>query len=98
MVAKERAADLRRCGDELRQVSVPVASSPGKPGSAGNDKRNRSLRPQPGRRGLAMQTRIATMGLVAAVLAASPRLGLAQGAAFCLKTAAGARSTAATKR
>ena len=36
-----------------------------------------------------MQTRIATMGLVAAVLAASPQLGHAQGAAFCLKTAAG---------
>jgi hypothetical protein len=39
---------------------------------------------------MAMQTRIATMGLVAAVLAAPPRLGVAQGAAFCLKTAAGA--------
>jgi hypothetical protein len=39
-----------------------------------------------------MQTRIATMGLVAAVLAASPQLGHAQGAAFCLKTAAGAVS------
>ena len=36
-----------------------------------------------------MQTRIATMGLVASVLAASPQLGHAQGAAFCLKTAAG---------
>ena len=36
-----------------------------------------------------MRTRIAAMGLVAAVLAASPRLGLAQGAAFCLKTTAG---------
>jgi hypothetical protein len=37
-----------------------------------------------------MQTHIAAVGLVAAVLAAAPRLGLAQGAAFCLKTAAGA--------
>ena len=37
-----------------------------------------------------MQTRIAAVGLVAAVLAASPRLGLAQGAAFCLKTPSGA--------
>ena len=36
-----------------------------------------------------MRTRIAAVGLVAAVLAASPRLGLAQGAAFCLKTTAG---------
>ncbi len=34
-----------------------------------------------------MQTRIAAVGLVAAVLAASPRLALAQG---CLKTASGA--------
>ena len=39
-----------------------------------------------------MQTRIATTGLVAAVLAASPQLGLAQGAAFCLETTAGAVS------
>ena len=37
-----------------------------------------------------MQTHIAAAGLVAAVLAASPRLGLAQGAAFCLKTTSGA--------
>ena len=37
-----------------------------------------------------MQTRVAAVGLVAAVLAASPRLGLAQGAAFCLKTTSGA--------
>lgn len=37
-----------------------------------------------------MQTRIAAVAMVAAVLAASPRLGLAQGAAFCLKTATGA--------
>jgi hypothetical protein len=39
---------------------------------------------------MAMQTRVAAVGLVAAVLAASPRLGLAQGAAFCLKTPLGA--------
>ena len=38
---------------------------------------------------MAMQTHIAAVGLVAAVLAATPRLGVAQGAAFCLKTAAG---------
>ena len=37
-----------------------------------------------------MQPRIAAVGLVAAVLAASPRLGLAQGATFCLKPTAGA--------
>jgi len=37
-----------------------------------------------------MQTRIAAVGLVAAVLAAFPRLGLAQGAAFCLKATSGA--------
>ena len=36
-----------------------------------------------------MQMRIAAVGLVAALLAASPGLALAQGAAFCLKTAAG---------
>jgi hypothetical protein len=39
---------------------------------------------------MAMQTRVAAVGLIAAVLAASPRLGLAQGAAFCLKTPSGA--------
>jgi hypothetical protein len=37
-----------------------------------------------------MQPRIAAVGLVAAVLAASPRLGLAKGATFCLKPTAGA--------
>ena len=38
-----------------------------------------------------MQTRIPAVGLVAAlVLAASPRLALAQGAAFCLKPTSGA--------
>ena len=36
-----------------------------------------------------MQTRIAAVCLVAAVLAAAPRLGLAQGAPFCLKAASG---------
>jgi hypothetical protein len=41
-----------------------------------------------------MQTRIAAVGLVAVVLvaaglAAAPRLGLAQGATFCLKPASG---------
>jgi len=39
---------------------------------------------------MTMQTRIAAVGLVATVLAASPRLALAQGAAFCLKTTSGA--------
>ena len=39
---------------------------------------------------MTMQTRSAAVGLVAAVLAASPRLALAQGAAFCLKTTSGA--------
>jgi hypothetical protein len=40
---------------------------------------------------MAMQTRIPAVGLVAAlVLAASPRLALAQGAAFCLKPTSGA--------
>jgi hypothetical protein len=44
---------------------------------------------------MAMQPRIAAVGLVAAVLvaavlAASPRLALAQGATFCLKPSAGA--------
>jgi hypothetical protein len=37
-----------------------------------------------------MQPRITAVGLVAAVLAASPWLGLAQGATFCLKSTAGA--------
>ena len=36
-----------------------------------------------------MQTRIDVAGLVAAVLVAAPRLGLAQGAPFCLKSASG---------
>jgi hypothetical protein len=39
---------------------------------------------------MTMQTRSAAVGLVAAVLAASPQLALAQGAAFCPKTASGA--------
>jgi len=43
-----------------------------------------------------MRTRIAALSLVAAVVCAAPRLGLAQGSAFCLKTTAGA-VTAATK-
>jgi hypothetical protein len=42
---------------------------------------------------MAMQTRIAAVGLVAvvlvAVVAASPQLALAQGATFCLKPASG---------
>jgi hypothetical protein len=38
---------------------------------------------------MAMQTRIAAVSLVAAVLAASPRLALAQGATFCLKPTSG---------
>ena len=37
-----------------------------------------------------MQMRIAAVGLVAALLAASPGLALAQGAAFCLKPTSGA--------
>ena len=37
-----------------------------------------------------MQTSIAAVAMVAAVLAAPPRFGFAQGAAFCLKTASGA--------
>jgi hypothetical protein len=39
---------------------------------------------------MAMQTRVVAVSLVAVVLFAEPRLGLAQSAAFCLKTAAGA--------
>jgi len=39
-----------------------------------------------------MRTRIAAVSLVAAVVSAAPRLGLAQGAAFCLKTTSGAVS------
>ena len=39
---------------------------------------------------MAMQMRIAAVGLVAALLAASPGLALAQGAAFCLKPTSGA--------
>jgi hypothetical protein len=39
-----------------------------------------------------MRTRIAALSLVAVVVCAAPRIGLAQGAAFCLKTAAGAVS------
>jgi hypothetical protein len=39
-----------------------------------------------------MRTRIAAVSLVAAVVCAAPRLGLAQGSAFCLKTTAGAVS------
>jgi len=39
-----------------------------------------------------MRTRIAAVSLVAAVVSAAPRLGLAEGAAFCLKTTSGAVS------
>jgi hypothetical protein len=38
---------------------------------------------------MAMQTRVAAVSLVVAVLSAAPRLGLAQGAAFCLKATSG---------
>jgi len=41
---------------------------------------------------MAMQPRVAAVSLVAAVFSAAPRLGLAQGAAFCLKTTSGAVS------
>lgn len=41
-----------------------------------------------------MQTRIGAATLAAAVLAAAPRLGLAQGAPFCLKSASGMLSCA----
>ena len=36
-----------------------------------------------------MQTRIGAASLIAALLVAAPRLGLAQGAPFCLKSASG---------
>jgi hypothetical protein len=36
-----------------------------------------------------MQTRIGAVSLVVVVLVAAPRLGLAQGAPFCLKSASG---------
>jgi hypothetical protein len=36
-----------------------------------------------------MQTNFAAASLIAAVLVAAPRLGLAQGAPFCLKSASG---------
>jgi len=39
-----------------------------------------------------MRTRIAAVSLVAAGVSAAPRLGLAEGAAFCLKTTSGAVS------
>ena len=41
-----------------------------------------------------MQTRIGAASLVVAVLLAAPRLGLAQGAPFCLKSASGTLSCA----
>jgi hypothetical protein len=41
---------------------------------------------------MALQPRVAAVSLVAAVFSAAPRLGLAQGAAFCLKTTSGAVS------
>jgi hypothetical protein len=41
-----------------------------------------------------MQTHIGAAGLVAAVLLAAPRPGLAQGAPFCLKSASGTLSFA----
>jgi hypothetical protein len=39
-----------------------------------------------------MPNRLASLGLMAAVLFAAPRLALAQGAPFCLKSASGAVS------
>ena len=41
-----------------------------------------------------MQTRIAAASLIAVLLVAAPRLGLAQGAPFCLKSASGTLSCA----
>jgi hypothetical protein len=41
-----------------------------------------------------MQTRIGAVSLVVVVLVAAPRLGLAQGAPFCLKSASGTLSCA----
>jgi len=41
-----------------------------------------------------MQTRICAASLVVAVLVVAPRLGLAQGAPFCLKSASGMLSCA----
>lgn len=41
-----------------------------------------------------MQTRIGAASLIVAVLVVAPRLGLAQGAPFCLKSASGTLSCA----